>query len=115
MSEQEKPIPSRERAEMLAKAIHFKTSFAKEILREVDQLKDELSQHLESGVCDKKFSTDGVQAIYCKRDSWEYSDTAKDQINKIRRYDKIDGTATRTSSYYWQVKAVKEGELNDEL
>lgn len=66
----------------------------------IDDLKEELNQHLESGAIEKKYEHNGITASLRERKYWVYSD----EVTKLKRKEQVDDIATQKTTSYWQVR-----------
>lgn len=66
----------------------------------IDELKDELDQHLKNGDIQDKYEHNGITASLRERKYWVYSD----EVTKLKRKEEIDDIATKKTTSYWQVR-----------
>tara|TARA_R100000458_G_C8110812_1_gene133654 strand:+ start:269 stop:544 length:276 start_codon:yes stop_codon:yes gene_type:complete len=66
----------------------------------IDELKDELDQHLKNGDIQDKYEHDGITASLRQRKYWVYSDAVK----KLKQQEEVNKIATQKTSNYWTVR-----------
>ena len=66
----------------------------------IDELKEELKQHLQNGDIEEKYEHDGITASLRERKYWVYSEA----VNKLKKQEEVNKIATRKTSKYWWIR-----------
>jgi hypothetical protein len=66
----------------------------------IDELKEELKQHLQNGDIEEKYEHDGITASLRERKYWVYSEA----VNKLKKQEEINKIATKKVTKYWWIR-----------
>lgn len=73
-----------------------------------DSLKLELDGLFQLGECERKVQGSGMSASLTKTTTWQHSQNARDDIQKIKNFDIENGDAIQRVTESWTLRTVKE-------